>query len=202
MGDFEVGGTCCLLHHVCTAITSSRAMDQPGKVTNSARGQLNSDICFPCPRSRLRIWSRETGSTVPSRVSLVILHTQTESGAYSRDFSRFPRWRPFLYTVNRHRVNSEFISHATAYRWRSLPRHRQHRTSSPQVSSSNRCCLFRYHHGAFFVRFSFFHAHYSQARTGTRKYSFSLDHEEDWQPYPVDPYSAICNDHSYIIFVQ
>ena len=27
---------------------------------------------FPCPRSCLRIWSRETGSAVPSRVSLLI----------------------------------------------------------------------------------------------------------------------------------
>ena len=27
---------------------------------------------FPCPRSRLRIWPRETGSAVPSRVSLLI----------------------------------------------------------------------------------------------------------------------------------
>ena len=27
---------------------------------------------FPCLRSRLRIWSRETGSAVPSRVSLLI----------------------------------------------------------------------------------------------------------------------------------
>ena len=27
---------------------------------------------FLCPRSRLRIWSRETGSAVPSRVSLLI----------------------------------------------------------------------------------------------------------------------------------
>ena len=26
----------------------------------------------------------------------------------------------------------------------------------------------------------------------------SVDHEWDWQPYPVDPYSAICNDHTYI----
>ena len=31
---------------------------------------------FPCPRSTcLRIWSRQTGSAVPSRVSLPILHT-------------------------------------------------------------------------------------------------------------------------------
>ena len=30
----------------------------------------------------------------------------------------------------------------------------------------------------------------SQAQTGTGKYSFSMlaDHEQDWQPYPVDPY--------------
>ena len=34
---------------------------------------------FPCHRSRLRIWSRETGSAVPFRVSLFILHTQAES---------------------------------------------------------------------------------------------------------------------------
>ena len=29
-------------------------------------------MIFPCPRSRLKIWSRETGSAVPSRVSLLI----------------------------------------------------------------------------------------------------------------------------------
>ena len=26
----------------------------------------------------------------------------------------------------------------------------------------------------------------------------SADHEQDWQPYPVDPYSAICDGHTYI----
>ena len=26
----------------------------------------------------------------------------------------------------------------------------------------------------------------------------SADHEHDWQPYPVDPYSAIRADHAYI----
>ena len=39
-------------------------------------------LTFPCPRSRLRIWSRETGSAVvvPSRVNLVIIScTQAES---------------------------------------------------------------------------------------------------------------------------
>ena len=43
---------------------------------------------FPCPRSRLRIWSRKTASAVLSRVSLIILHyhTQAESHAcYTRN---------------------------------------------------------------------------------------------------------------------
>ena len=53
-------------------------------------------LIFPCPRSRLRIWSPETGSAVPSRVSLLILHTPAEYGAYSRDFSRFP-WQSRVY---------------------------------------------------------------------------------------------------------
>ena len=26
----------------------------------------------------------------------------------------------------------------------------------------------------------------------------SADHEQDWQPYPVIPYSAICDDYTYI----
>ena len=26
----------------------------------------------------------------------------------------------------------------------------------------------------------------------------SGDHEQDWQPYPVDPYSVICDGHTYI----
>ena len=26
----------------------------------------------------------------------------------------------------------------------------------------------------------------------------SVDHEQDWQPYPVDLYSAICDDRTYI----
>ena len=39
------------------------------------------------------------------------------------------------------------------------------------------------------------------SRTGTRnrgKTSFfcSVDHEQHWQPFPVDPYSAISDDHS------
>ena len=70
----------------------------------------------------------------PSRVSLLIFHTQAESGAYSRDSSRFPRRGPFIYTVPPYAIGSAPSSsgHAMAYRWRSLPRVRRHRASSPQ----------------------------------------------------------------------
>ena len=44
----------------------------------------------PLSRTRLRIWSRETGSAVQARISLLILHTQAEYGVHSRGSSRFP----------------------------------------------------------------------------------------------------------------
>ena len=33
---------------------------------------------------------------------------------------------------------------------------------------------------------------------GNIHFPCSADHEQDWQPYPVDPYSAICDDNTYI----
>ena len=33
---------------------------------------------------------------------------------------------------------------------------------------------------------------------GNIHFPCSADHEQDWQPYPVDPYSAICDDHTYL----
>ena len=55
-------------------ITYSKGKDQPGKVANPARGQLaeQGKLILPCPRLRLRIWPRETGSAVSSGVSLLI----------------------------------------------------------------------------------------------------------------------------------
>ena len=47
-------------------------MDQPGKVANPARGQLNRVNVFFCFCLRLKFWSRETGSAAPFRVSLLI----------------------------------------------------------------------------------------------------------------------------------
>ena len=48
--------------------TCSKSMDQPCSTWSAEQGEKT----FPCPRSRLRIWSRETAPAVPSRVSLLI----------------------------------------------------------------------------------------------------------------------------------
>ena len=76
-----------------------QSMDQSGKVANLARGNLNREKNEknPSPRSHLRIWSRERVSAVPSGVSLLVLHTLAESGAYTRDSSLFPRRLPLIY---------------------------------------------------------------------------------------------------------
>ena len=93
-----------------------------------------------CHRLRLRISSGETDSAVQSCVSLFILLTPAESGAYR--IPRHFRGGVHLFLPVYHRVSPEFIgSHTNAYRWRSLPRVRRHRVSGPQGSSSNGCCL-------------------------------------------------------------
>ena len=35
---------------------------------------------------------------------------------------------------------------------------------------------------------------------GNINFHCSADHEQDWQPYPVDPDSAICDDHTYCTY--
>ena len=32
---------------------------------------------------------------------------------------------------------------------------------------------------------------------GNVQFPCSADHEQDWQPCPVDPFSALCDDHTY-----
>ena len=118
--------------------TYSKSMDQPGKVANRARGQLNRENEY-FPVRVLRAWdlvSRDGfGSPVPRQPAH--LHTQAESGAYLRDFSRVPRRRLFIYLKPLYAIGSvpSLSGHAIAYRWRSLPRVRQHRASKPQGSS-------------------------------------------------------------------
>ena len=34
---------------------------------------------------------------------------------------------------------------------------------------------------------------------GNIHFSYSADHVQDWQPYPVDPYSCYMCDHTYIL---
>ena len=68
----------------------------------------------------------------------VHLRIQAESGAYLRDSSRVPRRRPFTYIQPPYTIGSvpSLSGHAIiAYRWRSLPRVRRHRASTPQGSS-------------------------------------------------------------------
>ena len=62
------------------------------------------------------------------------LHTQAESGAYLRDSSRVPQRRPFMKPPYAIGSVPSLSGHAIAYRWRSLPRVRQHRASKPQGS--------------------------------------------------------------------
>ena len=35
---------------------------------------------------------------------------------------------------------------------------------------------------------------------GNIHFPSSADHEQDWQPYPVDPYSALCDNYTLILF--
>ena len=75
------------------------------------------------------------GSPIPRQPAH--LHTQAESSAYLRDFSRVPRRRLFVHLKRPYAIGSvpSLSGHAIAYRWRSLPRVRRHRASKPQGSS-------------------------------------------------------------------
>ena len=77
-------------------ITYSKSMDQPGKVANPARGQLNRENNIPLsPCVPENLVSRDGFSRPVPRQS-THLHTQAESGAYLRDSSRVSRRRPFM----------------------------------------------------------------------------------------------------------
>ena len=106
-------------------------MDQPGKVANPARRQLNRENeCSSVPL-RADGFSRPVPRQ-PAHSSYLGC-----SGAYLRDSSRVPRRRPFIYIQPPYAMGSvpSLSGHAIAYRWRSLPRVRWHRASTPQGSS-------------------------------------------------------------------
>ena len=114
------------------------------QVANPSRGQLNREKwIFPCPRSRLRIWSRETGSAAPSRASLLISILRLNHLVLTYGIPPEFRGGVLLFIQNRHNNNNNnnngsvpsSSGHAIACRWRSLPRVRRLGASKPQGSS-------------------------------------------------------------------
>ena len=110
-------------------------MDQPGKVANPARGQLNRENNIPLSLCVPENLVSRDGFSRPVPRQPAHLHTQAESGAYLRDSSRVPRRRPFMKPPYAIGSVPSLPGHAIAYRWRSLPRVRRHRAGKPQGSS-------------------------------------------------------------------
>ena len=92
---------------------------------------------FPCPRSRLRIWSRETGSVVPSRVSLFTSILRLNL-VFTYGIPPELRGGVHLFILKPPYATgsvSSLTGHAITYRWRSLPRVRRHGASKPLGTS-------------------------------------------------------------------
>ena len=115
----NLGSTVCMYvcmygHHI------QQSMDQPGKVANPARGQLNRENNIPLsPCVPENLVSRD-GFSRPVPRQPAHPHTQAESGAYLRDSSRVPRRRPFMTPPYAIGSVPSLSGHAIAYRWRSL----------------------------------------------------------------------------------
>ena len=142
---------CMYGHHI------QQSMDQPGKVANPARGQLNTENNIPLsPCVPDNLASRD-GFSRPVPCQPAHLHTQAESDAYLRDSSRVPRRRPFMKPPYAIGSVPSLWGHAIAYRWRSLPRVRRHRASKPQGSSERVLPCLADHHGPVNIHLSFPH---------------------------------------------
>ena len=135
-------------------------MDQPGGVANPVRGQLKKEKkyqVFLCPRSSLRIWSCERRVRPSLPASACSFSTLKPNLVLTRRIS--PDFRVGVHLLIPPTALESVPSlsgHTITYRWRSLSRVRQYRASSPRGSSSNGCCLFRYHHhGPINVHLSF-----------------------------------------------
>ena len=132
-------------------------MDQPGKVANFARGQLERENEYsPVPVSAWefglarRLQPSRPASTCSSSYSGWIWCLLTRFLLISAAASIY-LFEP-AYAIGSVPCLS---GHAIAYQWRSVPRVRRHRASSPEGSSSNGCCHFSGHHGPINVRLSF-----------------------------------------------
>ena len=112
----------------------SKGKDQPGKAANPARGRLNKgNEYFPvCPRSRLRIWSRETGSAVLSRVSLLISILRLNLVLTYRTPPEF-RGGVHLFICNRHTTSGQSRVHQVT-QWRTDGLHRRESAGTGPVN--------------------------------------------------------------------
>ena len=105
--------------------------------------------------------SRDRGMAVPSRASLLILHTQTESGA-SYFCGGVNSFIPITAIAPVPSLSGHATVYQAQYRWfhcrECAGTHRASSINSwPQgsySSSSNGCCLLRYHHGPIVTRLS------------------------------------------------
>ena len=115
-------------------------MDQPGKVTNPGRGQLNKENNIPLsPCVPENLVSRD-GFSRPVPRQPAHLHTQAESGAYLRNSSRVPRRRPFMKPPYAIGSVPSLSGHANAYRWcERLVRSRME--SHPARSGASHCLI-------------------------------------------------------------
>ena len=133
-------------------------MDQPGKVANPARGQLNRENNVPLsPCVPENLVSRD-GFSRPVPRQPAHLHTQAESGAYLRDSSRVPRRRPFMKPPYAIGSVPSLSGHAIAYRYSV---HCRESAGTGPVNLKvvpNGCCLaLADHHGPINIRLSFPH---------------------------------------------
>ena len=125
--------------------TYSKSMEQPGKVANPDRGQLNREENKSCSRSCLGIRSRETGSAVPSGVSLLISKLRLN---LVRTYGILPEFRGGVQlcfkTAIRHRLSPEFIGSCNLLR--TVGVHCRESAGTGPVNLKvvpNECCLGR-----------------------------------------------------------
>ena len=119
--------------HPCRSSCSTS--NQSSRRHHQVAHQLNRENEYPpVPGVPENLVSRD-GFSRPVLRQPAHLHTQAESGAYLRDYSRVPRRRPFMKPPYATGSVPSLSGHAIAYRWRSLPRVRRHRASKSQGSS-------------------------------------------------------------------
>ena len=109
-------------------------------------------IIFPCPRACLRIWSRETGSAVPTRVSLLISILRLN---LVLTYGIPPEFRGGVHLWNRHTPSGRSrVYRVTQLRTDGV--HCQESAGTGPVNLKvvpNGCCLGRWgHHGPINIR--------------------------------------------------